>query len=103
MGTVGVAPGASSLTADEIRDRARAMVEQHGLQLEQLRGKRIRVVRAIVYEGDAWLVLEQLARSLPVGTRAQPIVGGGRSGPTINVTVIQDQPEILVDDVDLCP
>ncbi len=60
-------------------------------------------MRAIVYEGDAFAVFDQLARSLPVGARMQPVAGAGRNGPQISVTVIQDQPEILVDDTDLRP
>ncbi len=50
-------------------DAAAEMATRYNVSLTRLAGKRIRVLRAVVYEGPAEAVMTQLARSLPVGTR----------------------------------
>lgn len=57
---------------------------------DSLAGKRVRVVRAIVYEGEGAAVLKQLAGSLPVGTKEV------RKG-TLTITVSQGEIEIIPD------
>lgn len=54
---------------EEVLVRARALAEQAGATLDQLQHRRVRVLRALVYEGRGDAVLVQLARSLPEGTR----------------------------------
>ena len=57
------------VTEQDILDRAKEVAARFDVKLEALRGKRIRVLRAVVYEGEAEAVFRQLARSLPPGTR----------------------------------
>lgn len=47
-------------------DAAAEMATRYDASLTRLAGKRIRVLRAVVYEGPAEAVMAQLARSLPV-------------------------------------
>lgn len=52
-----------------IIDAAQRLAIKHQVETMGLAGKRIRVLRALTFEGDAEAVLRQLAQSLPVGTR----------------------------------
>jgi hypothetical protein len=77
-------------------DRAKAMAARYDAKIEQLRGKRIRVMRVLVYEGDAETVLQQLSRSLPSGARDFPLrrdlhgsSGATRPG-TLTLTIIDE-------------
>jgi len=49
-----------------VMDEATRLDAQQTAEREALRGHRIRIVRAVVYEGDAEAVFDQLDRSLPV-------------------------------------
>ena len=82
---------------------ARALAEQYGEGLDRLRGRRVRIVRAVVYDGDAETVFLQLARSLAPGHHPNLGVSGSGDNRRMNVTVVQGQTEILVDDTDLKP
>lgn len=69
-------PGAAAdALAQQLRTKARALAEQHDVDLAALRGRRIRVVRAVVYEGEATTVFDQLARSMPIGTAERRVAG----------------------------
>jgi hypothetical protein len=59
--------------------------------LRELGTKRVRVVRAIVYEGDAATVLEQLTRSLTEGVHnpGRPARSGG-----LTITIVQGDIEV---------
>jgi len=65
----------------DYKEAAFKMAERFRVRLLDLKGKRLRVVRAVVYEGDALEVMEQLAKSLPVG----PKVIAGKLDLTITV------------------
>lgn len=69
-------------TQDDL-DRAQKMAAKYDARIEQLKGKKIRVFRAIVYEGDAELVLAQLSRSMPTGTHEK-----GQPGRQVTITII---------------
>ena len=74
--------------AVDARDLAKAieLAKRYCGALEQLNGKRIRILRAIVYEGDAMSVMRQLAKSLPTGTKEIRPQNGG----PLTITVIDE-------------
>lgn len=75
-------------------DAAQRLAIQHEVETSGLVGKRIRVLRALTFEGDAGMVLRQLAQSLPVGTRewGKPTADGTRH---LSLTVVQGEIEII--------
>lgn len=72
---------------DPAMEEAQALVDCHELHLQQLAGKQVRVVRAVVYEGKAEQVLDQLARSLPPGTKT--------FGGLVKITVVQGEIHVV--------
>ena len=58
--------------------------------LAQVAGRRVRVLRAVVYEGPAEDVLRTLARSLPLGVKEM-----GSVGASFTITVSQGAIEVL--------
>lgn len=75
-------------------DAAQRLAIQHEVETLGLAGKRIRVLRALTFEGDAEMVLRQLAQSLPIGTRewGKPTVDGARP---LSLTIAQGEIEII--------
>lgn len=53
----------------ELFERAKVVAQRYHQKLDELQGKRIRVLRAIEYEGEAEAVFKQLAGSLPPGEK----------------------------------
>lgn len=77
-------------------DDAKTLLERYAKLRERLRGKRISVTRAIVFEGDADVVFNQLSRSLAPGEHLKP---GRKSLIDLNVTpdlkilIVEGEPE----------
>jgi len=76
--------------AQDDLDRAKAMAARYDAKLEQLRGKRIRVMRVLVYEGEAETVLQQLSRSLPSGVRDLHGSSGATRPGMLTLTIIDE-------------
>lgn len=77
-------------------DDAKALLERYAKLRAQLRGKRISVTRALVYEGDADVVFAQLSRSLAPGEHLKP----GRKSlididviPNLKILIVEGEPE----------
>lgn len=64
------------------------LTAEHKARIASYRGRRVRVLRAIVYEGDGETIMDQLVRSLPVGIRE---AHGGK----ITITVVQGEVQDL--------
>jgi len=62
-------PGAHTPDGEAVAD-ARQIAEQDAEFRKSIAGKTVRVVRAVVFEGDGTDVLAQIARSLSVGLHA---------------------------------
>lgn len=73
-------------------DYAKTILGRRKQTLEDLQGKRIRVVRAYVFEGEAAVVMKQLSLSLPEGVHSRPILQGFDA---IEITVVQDDIKII--------
>lgn len=58
------------MTNDDRIEAAREAARRYHRNLDELRGKRIRVLRAIEYEGEAVAVFRQIASSKPPGEHA---------------------------------
>lgn len=58
----------------------------------RLRGRRVRVLRAVVYEGFAEDVQQQLASSLPEGTKGFRLA---RSSGELTITITQAAIEVM--------
>lgn len=73
-------------------DEAQAIATRYDARLAQLRGKNIRVLRAIVYEGPAEAVLAQLAKSMALGAHRHGIRTNAKTieYAEITITVIDD-------------
>jgi hypothetical protein len=67
--------------------QAEKMANEFKAKALELSGKTIRIVRAVVYEGDASKVFECLAKSLPIGVRDC----GGR----YTIMIVQGETEVL--------
>lgn len=76
-------------------DYAKNLLSKRKRKLEDLKGKRIRVVRVVVFEGDSEDVLKQLARSLPEGELRLSVAGEPTRGRVLTVTVAQDEIKVL--------
>jgi len=66
--------------------RAQQVSRELQEQIDRVKGKQIRVLRAVVYEGEGEAVLRCLAGSLPVGTKVVP-----NHGSPYTITVSQDK------------
>jgi hypothetical protein len=76
-------------------DYAKSLLSKRKQTLDDLKGKRIRIIRVVVFEGEAEAVFKQLSRSLPIGEHKLPIVGEPYRGRALNVTIVQDEMKIL--------
>lgn len=72
-------------TRKALYEKAAEMATNYDVKLEKLKGKRIRVMRAVVYEGEATAVFAQLVNSLSPGSRTL-----GKPDKEITITVIDD-------------
>jgi hypothetical protein len=80
----------------KVIDEAIAIAAERAQLRESLKGKRIRVVRAVVYEGDADMVLDNIERSLPIGTRHNTYHGGTyHGGKQWSISVSQGPIKVL--------
>lgn len=57
----------TSSEAHELVLEARRILDDSLTSLDQLKGKKVRVIRAVVFEGDPEAVVMQLARSMAPG------------------------------------
>lgn len=75
-------------------DAAERLIIRQQVETQGLAGKRLRVLRAITFEGDAEAVLLQLAQSQPVGTRewGRPKADGSRP---LSMTIAQGEIEVV--------
>lgn len=71
---------------DQFIQRAQQVSREFQEQIDRVKGKQIRVLRAVVYEGEGEAVLRCLASSLPVGTKVVP-----NRGSPYTITVSQDK------------
>lgn len=76
----------------ELVDEAEGILNADLLLAAASAGKRVRVVRAVVFEGDAAAVLRQIANSSPLGSRVTTARGGTGE---LTVTIAQGPIQVL--------
>ena len=83
-------------TLSGLVDFAKELLGKRKQTLESLKGKRVRVVRAIVFEGDAIEVLAQLQKSLTVGEHCHTVHHpANEKSSLLTITVAQDDMKII--------
>lgn len=75
-------------TSEHVLKQANALYTKYCEFIEANKHRKIRVVRAVVFEGPLEGVLQQIARSLPEGTETRGSAG-------VSITVVQDDFEVV--------
>ena len=74
-------------------DEGIALAVERSQLREKLKGKRIRVLRAVIYEGDAESVFYMLTKSMTVGTHSHVDKNFGR----YTITIVEGPIKVVED------